>query len=67
MLIPKDGYIRTVDENGRPCYKATPQKERELKEAAEKSAANNDLAAMTVDHEYRLTLLELGVTEGGEA
>lgn len=27
----------------------------------------DDLAAMTVDHEYRLTLLELGVTEGGEA
>ena len=28
---------------------------------------SDDLAAMTVDHEYRLTLLELGVTEGGEA
>ena len=28
---------------------------------------SDDLAAMTVDHEYRLTLLELGLTEGGEA
>lgn len=26
-----------------------------------------DTDALAVDHEYRLTLLELGVTEGGEA
>lgn len=28
---------------------------------------SDDLAAMTVDHEYHLTLLELGLSEGGDS
>lgn len=35
--------------------------------APEEPTEAEDTAAMLVDHEYRLTLIELGLTEGGEA
>lgn len=35
-------------------------------ETAAVPTEQEDTAAMLVDHEYRLTLLELGLTEGGE-
>lgn len=54
ILPPKKGYVEDVSPNGEHYYKKV-------------ETEADDLAAMTVDHEYRLTLLELGVTEGGEA
>lgn len=43
-------------------YEAEPELPVEEDEPTEA----DDTAAMLVDHEYRLTLLELGLSEGGE-
>ena len=43
--------------------------ERELPEivpADPEPSAQEDTDAILIDHEFRLTLLELGITEGGE-
>lgn len=45
--------------NGKCIYDPLPQPESEPVEPT----AEEDLQAMAVDHEYRLTLLELGLTE----
>ena len=45
--------------DGKCIYDPLPQPEPELAEPN----AEEDLQAMAVDHEYRLTLLELGLTE----
>ena len=59
MLPPRKGYIEAVDANGRHYYKALPEtleKERQVAQA-------DDADALAIDHEYRLTLLELGIEE----
>ncbi len=48
LLPPKDGYVEDIDENGKHYYRYIPQQ-----------GDVND--ALSVDHEYRLTLLELGL------
>lgn len=55
-LLPYVGF--TVDDDGNivGVYSIEPEAEEEPSEA-------DDTASMLVDHEYRLTLLELGLTE----
>lgn len=61
-LPPKKGYVEAIDETGRHIYIPTADTAIRLKKEAEESAVQYDIDALTVDHEYRLTLLELGVT-----
>lgn len=58
-LPPKRGYVEVIDEGGNHVYKPTKETLKEL----ENQTAQNDTDTLIVDHEYRLTLLELGVTE----
>ena len=62
-LPPKAGYVETIDADGRHVYRPTPETEARLAREAAVLAAQEDTDALAVDHEYRLTLLELGVTE----
>ena len=57
LLAPKTGYIETIDENGNHVYKPTAKTTADIN--AKQAAADSD--ALLVDHEYRLTLIELGV------
>ena len=61
-LPPRAGYVEVIDENGSHVYKPTPETEAQLARESNAVAVQNDMDALTVDHEYRLTLLELGVT-----
>jgi len=55
-LTIEDGIVTNVEDNAaaREAWDSQPQPLPE-------PSAEDDLLAMTVDHEYRLTLLELGV------
>lgn len=61
LLPPKAGYVERLNASGEHYY--APTKETMDKLAAEESklALQQDQDAFMVDHEYRLTLLELGV------
>lgn len=62
LLPPKAGYVEVIDGNGNHVYKPTAETlEARRREVAE-HAVQEDNDAMLVDHEYRLTLVELGVT-----
>lgn len=62
LLPPKAGYVEVIDGNGNHVYKPTVETlEARRREVAER-AVQEDVDVMTVDHEYRLTLVELGVT-----
>lgn len=50
ILPPKKGYVEVVNPDGEHVYAPIDKEEDIL-----------DLDAMSVDHEYRITLLELGV------
>lgn len=63
MLPPKRGYVEVIDSTGKHVYKPTPETEQRLAREAVEAEVRCDTDALTVDHEYRLTLLELGVTE----
>ena len=58
LLLPKAGYVEVI-ENGKHIYK--PTAETLVKLAA--VSAEDDMNGLIVDHEYRLTLLELGIIE----
>lgn len=62
ILPPKAGYVEVVDANGNHVYKPTAETEEKLREKEKEFSFQSDMDAMTVDHEYRITLLELGVT-----
>lgn len=51
-------------DNGYSYEPVPPAPEPEPVEA--EPTAEDDMAAMLIDHEYRLTLMELGLTEGGD-
>lgn len=54
-LPPKAGYVEVI-EDGKHVYKPTPeQQEREMQTV--------DTDEAVIDLDYRLTLLELGLTE----
>ena len=62
-LPPKAGYVE-VEVDGKRTYRNVATGvliEDEVADTAPTEA--EDTAAMLVDHEYRLTLLELGLTE----
>ena len=61
ILPPKAGYVEVVDADGNHVYKPTAETEEKLRAKEQESSFQSDIDAMTVDHEYRLTLLELGV------
>lgn len=52
-VVDEDGFLTDVEWDG-----------TEKPEVVPVPTAQDDTDAMLVDHEYRLTLLELGVTEG---
>lgn len=62
-LPPKPGYTERISPFGTPYYYPTPERERELAEAAKLQSVRDDTDALMVDHELRLTMLELGLTE----
>ena len=62
MLPPRAGYVEVVDANGNHVYKPTAETEKKLRAKERESAVQSDIDAITVDHEFRITLLELGVT-----
>lgn len=66
VAIPETFPFVTIEVEGQRVVTMTAGTVPEPEPGPEPSESD-DLAAMTVDHEYRLTLLELGVTEGGEA
>ena len=68
MPIPETFPFVTIEVEGQRVVTMTAGTVPEPEPGPEPEPSEaDDLAAMTVDHEYRLTLLELGVTEGGEA
>ena len=61
ILAPKKGYVEIIDEKGRHIYKATDETERLLQQRIFSKNLQADTDGMLVDHEYRLTLMELGL------
>ncbi|MGN1230059.1 MAG: hypothetical protein ACI4T5_10470 [Prevotella sp.] len=63
MLPPKAGYVE-VEVDGKRTYRNVTTGTLIDDEIPDTSPTEEeDTAAMLVDHEYRLTLLELGLTE----
>lgn len=61
-----EDYLRQTFENGILTLTNTPEPEPTIETENEievEPTAQDDVDAMLVDHEYRLTLLELGVNE----
>ena len=50
-------------EDGETCYTVAEGEALKQPEVDTTPSAEDDLSALVVDHEYRLTLLELGITE----
>ena len=59
-IVADEAFCKEYCENNGFTYEADPLPE--IEPVAEPTEAD-DTAAMLVDHEYRLTLLELGFTE----
>ena len=58
------GYYIVVESGTKPVPDDVPEPAPSMKEKlAALQAAQNDADALNVDQEYRLTLLELGITE----
>lgn len=57
VLPPKRGYVE-VEVDGRRLYRSVATG---LLLEDEQPSQEADMMALTIDHEYRLTLLELGV------
>ena len=66
MLPPKKGYVE-VEVDGKRTYKNVATgvliEDEVHTNTKEEPSEEEDTAAMLVDHEYRLTLLELGLSE----
>lgn len=58
-------YLRQTFENGTLTLTDTPEPEPEepIEPEETEPTEEDDTASMLIDHEYRLTLLELGLTE----
>ena len=61
MLPPKKGYVE-VEVNGVRTYRNV-ETGILIEDEVVTPSAQEDTDAMMVDHEYRLTMLELGLTE----
>ena len=61
MLPPKKGYVE-VEVDGVRTYRNV-ETGILIDEEATTPTPEEDTAAMLIDHEFRLTLLELGITE----
>lgn len=64
-LPPRKGYVE-VEINGVRQYSPIDPPQRNPTQESGPTEAE-DTAAMLIDHEYRLTLMELGLSEGGES
>ena len=62
LLPPKAGYVEVI-EHGEHVYKPTAETLAKLEAEAKKISIEDDINSLIVDHEYRLTLLELGIIE----
>lgn len=64
-LPPRSGYVEVEVDGVRQYYPQRPAVS--VDPSYEPSPTETeDTAAMLIDHEYRLTLMELGLSEGGE-
>lgn len=63
QLPPKNGYVERVDADGVHYYEPTAETLAKQKEESERLQIQNDNDSIAVDHEYRLTMLELGLVE----
>lgn len=61
VLPPRYGYVERVNDSGEHYYSPTKETRRKQEETERRKLIQEDMDAITVDHEYRLTLLELGV------
>ena len=61
-LPPRAGYVE-IETDGERRYKPTAETQERLQKEATQADLQNDIDAMLVDYEYRLTLLELGLFE----
>ena len=62
LLPPKAGYVEVI-ENGEHIYKPTAETLANVEAEAIKTSIEDDINSLIIDHEYRLTLLELDITE----
>lgn len=60
-LPPKAGYVEVELPDGSRAYKPTKETRLALEAAEDAAKMWDDMDSLTVDHEYRITLLELGV------
>ena len=65
-LPPRSGYVE-VEVNGVRQYRPLAPVASDGASPEPSPTEAEDTAAMLIDHEYRLTLMELGLSEGGEA
>lgn len=63
-IVASEDFVKTYCEENGYTYELEERPEPEPEPAVEEPTAEEDLLAMAVDHEYRITLLELGL--GGE-
>lgn len=61
--IEMDGNVLTTMTGNQDALDAYLADHPDVPEATENPTEEEDLAAMAIDHEYRLTLLELGLSE----
>lgn len=64
-LPPRSGYVE-VEVNGVRQYHPLAPVASDGASPEPSPTEAEDTAAMLIDHEYRLTLMELGLSEGGE-
>lgn len=64
-LPPRSGYVE-VEVNGVRQYRPLASVASDGASPEPGPTEAEDTAAMLIDHEYRLTLMELGLSEGGE-
>ena len=64
-LPPRNGYVE-VEVNGVRQYRPLAPVASDGASPEPSPTEAEDTAAMLIDHEYRLSLMELGLSEGGE-
>lgn len=62
-LPPKLGYVEREVSNGTRYYAPTPETSERIALIEAEQAVQDTNDSMLIDLEYRLTLLELGITE----
>lgn len=66
ILPPRAGYTERVRADGTHYYEPTAQTLTKICENEQYQSVQSDTDALLLDYEYRITMLELGVTDNGE-